>query len=197
MEYVENSFVDKPHNVQFKYYELVERSDVSSRDLEQAAKKLIKKDPDFLDSYLLLYEVYQEEEKSKKAEEILDKAYERAIDLITDKNGNWPDYLAWGFTENRHIIRTVMNKAVSSWHEEKTDEALDLFRKLLKTNPPDNVGARDYILAIRMGLSFEKYEARFNKGGYYDSESIRWFEKNAPKYPDEFGWWFDWIEENM
>jgi len=59
----------------------------------------------------------------------------------------------------------------------------------LKTNPGDNVGARDFILAIRMNMSYETFEKRFNKGGYYDTELTEWFEKNYKKYPDEFEWW--------
>jgi len=198
MNYIENSFVDKNHPVQMKYYELLDSPEIkTSRDMERAMKKLIKQDPNFLDPYLILYEIYQDEGMFDKAEKILDTAYERANNLITDKKGNWPEGLMWGFLENRHIIRTIFNKAVSLWDKEHRDEALDLLRKLLKSNPHDNVGARDYILAIRMGMTFEEYEERFNKGGYYDRESINWFDKNAPKFPDEFGWWFAWHEENI
>ncbi len=31
----------------------------------------------------------------------------------------------------------------------------------------------------------------------YDSESLKWFEKNAPDFPDVFGWWFDCTDEHM
>lgn len=198
MEHIDKSFVDKYRPVKMNYYEMMDSSEFdSSRDLERAVKKLTNKDPDFLDPYLLLYEEYQMEGKFNKAEEILDNAYHRAIDLITDEDGNWPEYLVWGFTENRHIIRAIFNKAVALWADGETDQALDLLRKLLKTNPSDNIGARDYILAIRMDMSFDEYEERFNKGGFYDSESINWFEMNAPDYPDEFGWWFEWNDEHM
>lgn len=65
------------------------------------------------------------------------------------------DILEWGWLENRHIIRTILNKAISLWENNHMDEALNLFRNLLKTNPNDNVGARYYILAIRMNMSLE------------------------------------------
>jgi len=198
MEHVEKSFVDKYRPIKMTYHEMMDSSEFSSsRQLERAVKKITQKDPNFLDPYLMLCEAYQEEGKSNKAEEILDQAYNRAIELITDENGNWPEYLVWGFTENRHIIRAIFNRAVAFWDRGETDQALDLLRKLLKTNPPDNVGARNYILAIRMNISFDEYEDRFDKGGYYDSESINWFEMNAPDYPDEFGWWFEWTDEHM
>ncbi|MFU8813583.1 MAG: tetratricopeptide repeat protein, partial [Balneolaceae bacterium] len=183
MHNIEDSFVDKNRPVQMKYYDTLDRLETATdQEMEKAMKKLIKEDPDFLDPYLILHGIYQDNEQWKKADEILNEAYEHAIKTILDKKGNWPDVLLWGFMENRHIIRTIFNKGVRLWDNGKTDEALDIFRKLLKSNPNDNVGVRDFILAIRMGISFEEYEERFNKGGYYDSESIKWFEENAPKY---------------
>ncbi len=195
---IEDSFVDKDRPVQMKYYDALDRLDTASdRETIRAMKKLIKEDPDFLDPYLILHGIYQDNSKWEKADEILNEAYERAINTISGKKGNWPDVLLWGFMENRHIIRTIFNKGVSLWDNGKNDDALDIFRKLLKSNPNDNVGVRDFILAIRMDMSFEEYDERFNKGGYYDSESIKWFEENAPKFQDEFGWWFEWTEENF
>lgn len=195
---IEDSFVDKDRPVQMKYYDALDRLETASdRETIKAMEKLIKEDPDFLDSYLILHGNYQDNSKWKEADKILNEAYERAINIISDKKGNWPDVLLWGFMENRHIIRTIFNKGVILWDNGKTDEALEIFRKLLKSNPNDNVGVRDFILAIRMDMSFEEYEERFNKGGYYDSESIEWFEENAPNYQDEFGWWFEWAEENF
>lgn len=192
MNNIDNSFVDKDRPVQTKYYDLLETPDITTNDeMEQAMKKLIKKDPDFLDSYLILYEIYKKEEQFQKAQDILDKAFKRAINLIIDKKGNWPEELLWGFLGNRHIIRTLFIKAVSLWSNEDTEEALGIFRKLLKTNSNDNVGARNYLLAIRKGMTFTEYENRFNKGGYYDMESMKWFDNHAPEFPDEFGWWLD------
>lgn len=198
MNNIEDSFVDKNRPVQMKYYDEIDRLEsATDREAIRAMEKLIKEDPDFFEPYLFLYGIYQDNSKWEKADEILDKAYSRAIKLISDEKGNWPEVLFWGFLENRHIIRVIFNKGVHLWAEKKTDEALDIFRKLLKSNPNDNVGVREYILAIRMGISFEAYEERFNKGGYYDSESIKWFKENAPKYKDEFGWWFEWTGDNI
>ena len=57
------------------------------------------------------------------------------------------------------------------------------------------VGARFYILAIRMNLSFDEFENRFNKGGYYNKELNEWFYKNYKKFPDEFADWEKEIED--
>ncbi len=189
-------YADKQHGVMDTYYDLCEKYDGSNaKSIKIKLKQLIKKDPDFLDSYLLLHEILQDEGNLSEAEEILNEAYERALKLITDKEGNWPDVLEWLRLENRHIIRTILNKAISLWKNRKIDDAIDLLRKLLKTNPMDNIGARDYILAIRMNMSFEQFEKRFNKDGYYDSELIKWFDKNYKKFPDEFDLWRKAIEK--
>lgn len=194
----DSGFVDQHRPVQSKYYELMERTHQENLGYPKAIKllkRLLEEDPDFLAPYLEIYEIYQIENKEDRARQILDGAYERAIHLITDKQGNWPDILLWGFLENRHIIRTILNKALLEWEDGDTDEALELLRKLLKTNPNDNVGARNYILAIRMGFTFAGFENRFNKGGYYDMELTKWFEEHARKFPEEFGWWFEEMDE--
>ncbi len=192
----QREFVDKDHQVMDAYYSICKKYKRSNaKFIKRRLEKLIEKDPDFLDPYLFIFEILEDEGNLSEAEKILNEAYERALRLIRDKEGNWPDVLEWGWLENRHIIRTILNKALSLWKSGETDNALDLLRKLLRTNPRDNVGARDYILAIRMNMSFEGFEKRFNKGGYYDSELTEWFDKNYKKFTDEFDWWEKAVEE--
>jgi len=192
-------FYDKSHSsVALKFYDIVEMYYDENVDVEQIKnelKALIKRDPDYFDPYLLLYEILLKEGKRREAEEILNEAYKRAIEIITDEKGNWPDVMLWSWLENRHIIRTIVEKSLLLWENKKENEALDLFRKLLKTNPNDNPGVRFYILAIKMGMSLNKFEQRFNKGGFYDEELFEWFENNYTNFPEEFEWWVKAIEE--
>jgi tetratricopeptide (TPR) repeat protein len=191
-------FVDKDHAVADAFYELDERhGGRNTESIKRKLKQLIKKDPDYLDPYLRLFSILQYEDDFAEADRTLDDAYRRALRLITDKAGNWPDVLEWLWLENRHIIRTIFNKAVSLWQKRDVAGALDLLRRLLKTNPGDNVGARDYILAIRMNMTFEQFEDRFNKAGFHDNEMSDWFDKNSRKFPDEFGWWEKAVEKLM
>jgi len=193
-----SEFIDKDRKVAAACYDLQEKYDgTNAKTTKTKIEKLIKEDPDFFDTYLLLLNILEDEKKFEEAAQVLDEAFNRAINLITDKNGNWPDMLEWGLLENRHIIRTILNKAILLWDFKQFDEALDLLRKLLKTNPGDNIGARSYILAIRMNMSFEDFEKRFNKGGFYDNELTDWFEKNYKNFPDEFGWWEKAMEKFM
>lgn len=188
-------FWDKDREVMSDYYDLCDRR--ASKTMEAQLKRLIERDPDFLDTYLLLYDILKNSKRRRgEAGAVLDEAYSRAVKLITDGNsGNWPDVLEWTWLGNRHIIRTILDKAISLWTKGETDGALELFRKLLKTNPGDNVGARHFILAIRMGMSFEAFERRFDKGGFYDRELVEWFDGNRGKFPDEFVWWESAVEE--
>lgn len=191
-------FVDKHRQVAVPFYELCENLGESNpMFIKKQLQRLIQEDPDFLDSYLLLSEILFEEGKDYEGEEMSKTAFIRAIKLITDKKGNWPEVLEWGWLENRHIIKAILNKALSYWVKGETDEALDLFRKLLSTNPGDNPGVRYYILAIKQGMSYRKFEKRFDEGGYFSSKLDHWFEKNYKKFPEEFGWWEKAMEEYL
>lgn len=190
MAKLRKEFIDKDRSVSSKYYDLMEKIPMMSiASVKKEAKKLIEQDPDFFDSYSILCEILQEEGKFKQADTLLDTAYQRSITMITDKKNNWPAELEWGWLENRHIIRIIFNKAVQLWSKKEKDSAISILRKLLRSNPGDNIGARHFILAIRMNMSFEKFETRFNKGGFYDNDLNDWFEENYKKFPDEFEWW--------
>ncbi len=192
-------FVDKDHAVMTEYYDFLDSEELSPIKTKKKMKELIKEDHLFLDPYLILFELYQGERDLKKAEKMLEEAYEMAIKAITDKKGNWPNEMLWGHFKNRHIIRTLLNKAMNLWMKDENKDALDLLRKLLRSNPRDNIGARTYILAIRLGMKFDKFEMQMMSGeGYgYDGDKMMKFEEKMKDFPDEFGWWFKAMKEDM
>tara|TARA_B100000508_G_scaffold140288_1_gene140822 strand:+ start:1751 stop:2320 length:570 start_codon:yes stop_codon:yes gene_type:complete len=182
-------FVDENRDIAIKYYDLcdIDRSTKKGLDfVKSELKNLIKEDPYFLDSYSDYYQVLIDQGDLVEARKVINTGYKNAMYLILDSSGNWPDSLEWGWIENRHIIRLLINKSIDEWSSNNEDIALELFRKLLKTNPRDNGGVRFYMLAILMGLSFDDYEEQFNKGGYYDDSSWNWFNKNYKKFASEF-----------
>lgn len=192
-------FVDKDHAVMEEYYDFLDSEEGQSPEkTEIKMKQFIEKDPKFLDPYLILVDLYAFNEDFDRAEETLDRAFELAMKIITDKDGNWPDEMLWGHLENRHIIRTLLNKAIGLWTEGENDDALELFRKLLRSNPNDNIGARHYILAIRLGMTFDEFETQMMSGsGYgYDGRRMMEFGRKMKDFPDEFDWWFEATEEN-
>ena len=188
-------FVDKDHAVMTDYYDFLDSDRNTPVKTEKKMMEFIKTDPAFLDPYLLLFEFYQNKKEVEKAREILEQAYQIAIKTISDRKGSWPEEMLWGHLENRHIIRTLLNKAMNYWAHGETEPALDLLRKLLRSNSRDNIGARNYILAIRLGMSFEEFETQMASEHGYDGNKMMEFEKKMKKFPDEFDWWFKAVNE--
>lgn len=197
-------FFDKRHDkVADRYYDIAcegvesmeTRNDV--KKLIKELKKLIKIDPSFLDSYSLAAKLHRDLNDEKKATELEEKAYNIALKTMRDSQGNWPGTIEWGWLENRHIVRAINGWAYNLWHRGKTNEALEIFRKLLKSNLNDNVGARYSILAIRLGLNHD-YDEEFahpNGHGLDVGKTLKWWDKNYKKFPDEFTEWQKYIDE--
>lgn len=192
-----DEFIGEKPKGMLKYYDLLE-SGSGTEELKREMKRLIKENPDFFDPYLTLADILEEEEKYLKAEEVLKKAYSRAMNLIVDKNGNFPRHIPWGILENRHIVRAISRWAYELWELDRPSYALEIFRRLLKSNPNDNIGARYEILAIRMGYEPDYAGKMFpaKMPGYVDAiKSEDWFRKNSKKFPEEFNWWFKKMKE--
>lgn len=177
-------FVDKDHSVMMDYYELLEK-EITVEELETELKGLIEKDPLFFDSYSVLSDIYENSDNYDQAKEIQHTAYKKAIKRIS-KKGVWPDVLEWGWMENRHIIRAILRQAIYNWSDGEVAVALDLFRKLFACNLRDNIGARYYILAIRLGLGYKDYVDRFESEDHLSRDVFDWFDENSIKFPEEF-----------
>lgn len=189
-------FIDKDRKVINEYYDIQENFTGNNvKTTISALKKLIKKDPFFFDSYLMIFDLLNNSGKSKEAEEIIADGYNKALDLVLDKNGNWPEKLEWGWLENRHIIRLFINVGITLWKKGKQEEALELFEKLLKTNPNDNAGVRYFILAILEGMSLTAFNKKFDKDGFWDSEIDEWFSEKINTHKEYFGWWLKLFDE--
>lgn len=183
-------FIDSEHPIEDNYYKIMDRyTGKNAHYIISKLRKLIDLDPYFFDAYTSLVDMCYSIEDFHKGDTIIKQASERALKKIVDRKGVWPDRLEWGWLENRHIIRAILNQAILSWKGEIFNEALDLLRKLLRSNPNDNIGARFYILGIRMNISFIDFELRFSGYGFYDKDILEWFNFNYKSYPDEFEWW--------
>lgn len=180
-------FIDINRPIVMKYYDIYEKYDGSnSNSTITALNILIKEDPYFLDSYNLLSEIYDDLGDTTNYISVVGDAGKKGLDLILDEQGKWPSLLEWGFLENRHIIRAILNLGMHYWQKGENSKALEIFRNLLCSNLNDNIGARDFILAIRSGMSCRKFHEKFDRGGYFDIDLVEWFEKESKKFPDEF-----------
>ncbi len=189
-------FLDKKHTVMSRFYDLMDQN-ISDAKMIKGMEKLISEDRDFLDPYLTIADILFSDNKDEQAALILKEAYERALMIIVDDQGRWPQEIPWGFLENRHIMRAIERQAIFYWETGKIDEALCIFGKLLKVNPQDNQGVRYNILAIRMNLNIDEWEKPFEVQedgkiiGLDGFKVYKWFEENAPKFENDFKWLLD------
>ena len=100
----------------------------------------------------------------------------------------WPDKLEWDHVENRHIIRTFLNQAIMWWKFGQITEALELLKQLLQMDFINNAGARFYILAIRLEMSFDEYDQKFSVQGttFLSGDMFNWFDANYRNFPEQF-----------
>jgi tetratricopeptide (TPR) repeat protein len=195
-----DEFIDADRAAMHSFYDLTAQIHAEN-DLFRIAPALvalIKKDPDFYDTYLTLANVCEARNDESGARTLWVTAAERALQRITLPDGSWPKEIAWGWLENRHVVRAILKRALLHWDDGETEAALGLLRKLLRANPGDNIGARNYILGIRLGQrSLEEHEAPFTNGYGLDATKLwKWFDDNAKRFPDEFAWWFAWTEQD-
>ena len=189
-------FIDKQHPTTDDYFRIMERfTGENAPYIISRLKKLIQRDPDYFEPYSSLSELHALTGNVLEAEKVLNNAYKRALKRILDEKGQWPDVLKWDVVENRHLIRALLNKAILYWNYGKNQDALNLLRKLLRSNPNNNIVTRYFILAIRMKMSHFAFERQFSKHGFYDSDLTAWFDKNYRAFPDEFDWWQEEIEK--
>ena len=179
------SFVDKDHSNTDEFYQLIE----SKHDITDVMR-VMEKDRDFLDPYLYLTEMLIDQGQEEDAEIFAEKAFVRALGMILDIAGSWPDELLWGYHENRHIMRVLMHKADYEWRMGRTDNALNLYKNLLKANLSDNLGVRYAIVAIRSGYTYKKYMHEVWPVNTVPASTLdKWFKKHAPKCVEDLAEW--------
>ncbi len=176
-------FVDRERPVSQKLREVIERYRYDIPSLIRALRKLIEEDPYYLETYVVLAEILENEGHLKEAEELLLEAYTKALELIRDERGRLPDRLPWKEESNRHILKAILETGIMFWELGELEKALSILKELYKMNPDDEIGVRYYITAILEGLGFEEFEMTFGKNGEYDRESLeRWFEEHREKF---------------
>jgi len=185
-------YIDKERSTTLEYYQLQEDfTGENIIDTIDGIKEIIKKDPDYFDPAMFLADILEKAGEIKPSEELYINAGERALDLIPAENGNWPDKLGWEWLPNRHIIRALINMGIVFWKREQSDDAAELFEKLMKTNPEDNGGARFYLLGLLEGLSCDDYAIQFEDcedpaDASKNRALLKWFEENSLKHPRYF-----------
>jgi len=175
-------FVDKKRETQKKLKEVLEEFRFDIPKLITSLKRLINEDPYYLETYVYLAEILENEGHIKEAEELLTEALKKAFELIKDEEGRLPDRLEWKHETNRHIIKAILEAGIMFWEIGEIDRALEVLKTLYRLDPDDPIGVRYYILAILEGMGFEEFELTFGKNGGYDKESLeKWFKNHGEK----------------
>lgn len=145
------------------YYDAMECLENGKRGVKKAEKLLfdaLKIDEHYVQTYVGLAQVYGVSGNKKKAKEAIVKAYEETL----RKFKKWPKEMSWGFLENRAYLRALQSRADLFWDDGDKDEAVKLFRLLLKLNPNDNQGVRYEISALYAGISGDELSKIFDEG---------------------------------
>lgn len=190
----DGNFFDAERSVMHAFYDLMaeyEDDDEPTEAQVSALRQLIAQDPDFYDTYVALGNILGGDE----GRELQRDACTRALGRI--RSNSFVRRVPWGYLENRHLLRTILNEAIACWEDQSTENALFLFKTLLELCPDDNLGASFYLLAVREGMSFAQFEERFmdpSGVGYVANKLNPWFTKNSPRYPEDFAEWKQYVD---
>ena len=117
-------------------------------------KEVLKKDPKYIDAINGLGCIALEQGKLTEAEKLYKKAYRLTIEEF---EGKLPKKIEWGELLNRPYLRAMHGLGLTLWGLDKKDEALEIFRMMLKLNPKDNQGIRFIISAMKAGETWEAF----------------------------------------
>lgn len=143
------------------YYDAMDYLEGGS--VEQAIKILNKAlilNPDSVQAHLGMAEAYHVGDDYKNARNWIDLAYKKIKKVFP----SWPRRLLWGDIDNRAYLRVIAHKADFLCDEGKKDEALTLYKLLIKLNPNDNQGIRYLISGIYAGLTGQDVNRMFDEG---------------------------------
>jgi len=198
---VGSEFVDRDHyRAQEAYWGLMESEAAEDEQkVEKMLEKIIETDPDFYDPYVTLFELYRSRGERAKMKKIVTKGYRRALGCLNVKEKEPLPSIPWGFIENRHLVRMLYAYGQFLWEAGQKEEALDLFERILRSNPWDNIGARYAMAAILDGYEDqEAFEEPFLSPEGYGLDAMavdKWFDKVARRHPERFAWWFEAVDE--
>jgi len=161
--------------------EEIQRDDEFNLTMQYLSNLTIKA-PDFLPSYEYVMRMVGALEPNDDLEWIqndLEQRWVEACERIAQKEDVFNKRVLWGWQENRPLIRGLYLGAERLWKNGQFELANKHFKKILKTNPDDNIGARYAVKATEEEMSYEEYSERFtfedNFGTFYNNELWKWY----------------------
>jgi len=145
------------------YYDAMECLECGKSHAKEALKLLeaaLEIDKNYVQTYIGLVSVYSVLGKKEKMEKMIKIAYKKTL----QKFSKWPNKMLWGHLENRAYLRAIQYRADLYWDNKEDEQAIELFRLLLKLNPNDNQGARYEIAGLYAGLCGTDINNMFDYG---------------------------------
>jgi hypothetical protein len=188
-------FIDRPHQISPEFDEFFDT--IGEKEIDDAGRDklraFINQDPDCFGPYLLLASYYLDQDDEDACKDIIEAGYDRAMKRILDDTGRWPDRMEISHDENMHIQAMLSARGQWLWANNQTGAALDLFRNLLRVDPHGDLEPGLYILAIRIGYTFDAFGEEFGEDPGLSDDAAEWFAEHSIDFPDEF--WDELFEE--
>jgi len=124
--------------------------------------KSVEIDPTYADGYNHLANILWRKGDWKQAEGLYRKAMECAEPEVKDV----PKGGFWGILESRPYMRALHGLGLTRWKLGRLEEAVSIFKRMLKLNPNDNQGVRYLMGPIHHEMGDLK-------------EACRWYERNG------------------
>jgi len=175
-----SEFIDEKRKAASEYEAIMASQHDDMEAFKESLNKLISVDSNYLDSYNTLYSIALSEEDFLGAEIMLNRAFDKALQLVGNSDGEtWPKELSWQNKSNQHIIRTFLNKSIDFWMEDKWDEAKNILTFLNNTNPKEGLGFDFYLLAVSHKRVYSDFLDEYTENGIPNKEGLAWFERNS------------------
>ena len=143
------------------YYDAMEALEA---DNYKAAEEMLLEakdiDPDYVQTYAGLTNVYGRSKDQEKAYKNIIIAFEKVL----KKFPKWPKRMEWCYLENRAHLRAIHYRAGLYADEGDTAKAEELYRLLLTLNPNDNQGVRYLIAGLYAGIDGYQINKMFDEG---------------------------------
>jgi len=141
--------------------------------------KSIEIDPTYADGYNHLANIAWRKEDWKQAEGL----YQKALELAEPEVKSIPKGGFWGILESRPYMRALHGLGLTAWKQSRLEDAIGIFKQMLKLNPNDNQGARYLMgpLCHQLGNL---------------EEATRWYERNGDDPHNLYNYGLALIQQN-
>lgn len=169
-----------------KYDNYLDENELYSNEQKiKKLKSLLELNDCLYDAYVDLMNIYYKEERFQDAYMIIKEGYETLLKKEFNNRFNLLLTLNYQELSSRAKYRVIYNYADALWIFENKRESLKIFKKMLRMNPNDNIGARYAICGI-----LENYNCSNHIWNEHNQNIEQWFKEKMKKhvYLKGFGW---------